>query len=93
MGGEIWVKSELNIGTIVYITFKLNHGLSTQEVKPKIEVKSQTHIDSEKRNILVVDDNEDNRLIVKTFLKDFNANIIFAENGAIAVEIFKCPKI
>lgn len=93
MDGEIWIKSELNIGTIVYITLKLSGGADKQERQSVPELKKEVSaLDEKKRNILVVDDNEDNRLIVKTFLKDSNANIVLAENGAIAVEIFKVKK-
>lgn len=40
-------------------------------------------------NILLVEDNEDNRLLISTYLKKTPHRLYMAENGAIAVETFK----
>ena len=39
--------------------------------------------------ILLVEDNEDNRLLVSTFLKNTPHHLVMAENGAVGVEAFK----
>ncbi|HPV71934.1 MAG TPA: PAS domain S-box protein [Smithellaceae bacterium] len=43
-------------------------------------------------NILLVEDNEDNRLLISTYLKKTPHRLQMAENGAIAVEAFKSAK-
>lgn len=43
-------------------------------------------------NILLVEDNEDNRLLISTYLKNTPHRLQMAENGAIAVEAFKSAK-
>jgi signal transduction histidine kinase/CheY-like chemotaxis protein len=43
----------------------------------------------EKKRILLVEDNEDNRLLVKTYLKKYPYIIEEAENGQIAVDLYR----
>ncbi len=92
MGGEVWVKSDLGVGTTVYMTFELKPQTYKKDFEQILVQSEESEVFSEGRNILIVDDNEDNRLIVKTFLKDLRANIIFADNGELALDIFKTEK-
>ena len=52
--------------------------------KPEDETMEQLHL-----KILLADDNEDNRLLVRAYFKDTACRLDIAENGAIAVEKFK----
>lgn len=58
----------------------------TSDEQPESEV-SETPV--EKKRILLVEDNEDNRLLVKTYLKKLPYIIDEAENGKIAVDLYR----
>lgn len=49
--------------------------------------EDETSLDD--KRILLVEDNEDNRLLVKTFLKKFPYTIDEAENGEVAVDLYR----
>ncbi len=68
---------ELALGKVV--VFKTMQP-STSASAPRIKKSS---------NLLVVEDTEDNRFLIKAYLKGMPINLDFAENGAIAVEKFK----
>ncbi len=61
----------------------------TKPVGSATEPLSKGEIDSPQRKILLVDDSEDNRLLVTSFLKKLPYQIDSAENGAIAVSKFQ----
>jgi len=56
----------------------------------KVQIDSETDKTSaEEKRILLVEDNEDNRLLVKTYLKKSPYTIDEAENGEIAVDLYR----
>ncbi|MBF0311050.1 MAG: response regulator [Magnetococcales bacterium] len=61
----------------------LNHGLT-----PSKTIAPQSHpaFEGPLRQILLVDDSDDNRLLIQTYLKDYPCRLEVAENGAVAVE-------
>ena len=90
MGGQLEVESEINKGSTFYFTVELNKVDSNQlaERKPN----SSSSVDeltakllNEKMKILLVDDNEENRFLILTYLKKFPFTIDIAENGEIAL--------
>jgi two-component system sensor histidine kinase/response regulator len=60
--------------------------------KEKFEKEKEAEISIPHLNILLVEDNPDNRLLIKAFLKKFPLEIDEAENGEIAVDKFKNNK-
>lgn len=76
LSGSIHIKSDLNVGTIVECEF----GLMSTPI-------SDTSGDAKK--ILLVDDSEDNRFLIHSYLKKTNYILDDAENGEIAYEKFK----
>ncbi len=88
MNGKIAVESEKNKGS--KFTVELHDiavgALAQEESTSKVSLSS---VEFENASILVVDDIEENRKLVKAALKDFNFNLIMAENGQEAIDRLK----
>lgn len=91
MGGTIHVQSELGHGS----EFSFNLFLPSAR-KPVIRTMPQhrmcisgyrTHTDAASYNILVVDDKEDNRMVLKDFLLPLGFKVIEADSGTMALEL------
>ena len=80
MGGEIWVESEPGKGSVFTFTFNA-------QVKAP-ETKSDDPASLQGKTALLVEDVEINREIVMAMLEDTQMNIVCAENGVEAVELF-----
>ncbi|MBA7552114.1 Sensor histidine kinase RcsC [subsurface metagenome] len=89
MGGEIVIKSELNKGSVFTILIK-EVSITEQDIeqKDKYELKPE-RIEFEHSRILIVDDIENNRKVIKVFLQDYDFDILEAENGQQALYILK----
>ena len=88
MNGEIKVQSKKNVGSTFTVILKDIDISSMQE-----EIVSQkllsSNIKFEKSQILVVDDVEENRKLMEASLKDFDLDLIMAENGKEAIAKLK----
>ena len=86
MDGEIWLNSEEGVGTTITFT------LQCEEIKELISTKiinESNHIKIKNQRplkILLVDDVDFNRILVKEYLKNSNHIIIEAQNGKQALE-------
>lgn len=87
MGGEIWVESEFEKGSI----FHFSVPFIPIDEKPKFwseDCSLEKYNNAFKgKKILVVDDDNNSYLYLKTLLEKLNANILKAENGQQAVDI------
>jgi PAS domain S-box-containing protein len=84
MGGTIDVQSKKNKGTTITFELLLNKGkLSELNIDKQKEIKTDMLVG---RKVLVVDDNEMNRLVASTILKNYKVSILEAENGMEALE-------
>jgi len=91
MGGKISVASTKNEGTSVSFILAMKKGTG-KDLPQKDTIETNTDI-LEGKNILVTDDNEINRLIASTILKNFGAKILEATNGMEAIEMIKSNTI
>jgi PAS domain S-box-containing protein len=90
MGGSIQVKSEYGKGST--FTFGVIVTIPDKNTVSKIDEKitaEEERIDLTGKEILVVEDNEINRMIIIGILEDTNAHFTSAENGKAAVDIFE----
>jgi len=91
MDGEIRVESELGRGTLfkVNIPFKLAEAGTAVPEKSPAAVVIGLQADQPEWRILVVDDNQENRLLLTTLLTRAGFTVREAENGATAVTLFQ----
>ncbi len=89
MKGKITVESKKGVGTTfdVIVPFEINQNIDCTN-----EIENQKEVSIQGLNILIVEDNNLNREIMKTLLEQEGARTIEAENGQVALEQFKKTK-
>ncbi|MFY0543951.1 hybrid sensor histidine kinase/response regulator [Brevibacillus sp. H7] len=88
MGGTISVESEPGMGST--FSFTLTLGVSTEaSVEQAVEKQEVSPVDMESVRILLVDDSQENRKLIKVFLSKLPVQVDEAEDGQRAVELFQ----
>lgn len=88
LGGSISFESELGKGTSFIVTFN-KVKVSKDQILTEDNHKGNVIYNFENATILVVDDIEHNRELVKSYLADYNFKIVEATNGEEALELVK----
>lgn len=89
LSGRISISSRAKVGTTVTITIPIEVPID-QQIKSVTGIEDKTETDMLKgKSILIVDDEEYNRLLLRSILKKYGVNIIEAVNGNEAIVLVK----
>lgn len=92
MNGRIEVESEKNVGTTIFIYIRLLKG-NVENINNLKKVDSEYNdIDLNGISVLLVEDNEMNRMVAQNSLNYFNCEVVEAENGLEALECLENKK-
>ncbi len=85
--GEIWVESKTNVGSkfICIIPYKIHKKIR----RKKAVIQQEKSIDLTGKKILMVEDNEINRLVARKFLESWGIEVTEAENGKVALDFMQ----
>lgn len=83
MNGEIWAEGEPGKGSCFHFTVELTRAESVPEAKTVPAVNLQA------TRVLVIDDNETNRLILQRLLKSWGMTVVSAETGQSGIRLLR----
>src|SRR5438309_52990 len=88
MHGRIWAESSPGIRATFYFTAQFGIAPTEEAISPESQVTRLAIAPGflGALRILIVDDSEENRFLIREDLKDLECQLDFAENGQIAVE-------
>jgi signal transduction histidine kinase/CheY-like chemotaxis protein len=92
MRGRIWAESTVGVGSAMHFTARFSvaeAARGSETGAPKRDGKAVPVLRNRPLRILLADDSEENRFLIRGYLKDSNCIIDEVENGAQAVEQFK----
>ncbi len=92
MKGTITLESQVNVGSTFTVELKNIEVPTTNTLEKEEDKSTQQKIQFKNSNILLVEDLESNRLVVRGFLADCNVNVHEVQNGKEALDVLKEKK-
>lgn len=90
MGGTISIESKINVGTTVTVRLPFDLASAEQHVSERPVVEKTVGFEKlHGKRVLLAEDHPLNARIAKTLLEKQEMNVVHAENGKIAVELFE----
>ncbi len=87
MGGSAGCESEIGKGSRFWFRIQAEHSIEDMDNSAHTDQSDPSDEFALLGNILLVEDNDTNRIVADIFIRKFGGNVLFAENGQQAVDI------
>jgi CheY-like chemotaxis protein/anti-sigma regulatory factor (Ser/Thr protein kinase) len=78
LDGEIWVESEMGVGSTFHFTIQVQEATGLSEKQPSV---GDGHTSLEEKHVLAVDDNDTNRKLLRQLIQQFGMEIEIFSSG------------